>query len=186
MQPARYHRAAIILHWVMAVCFLLMLAGGLLMTGDTLEKGLRFQVYQWHKSLGVLLLLAFFLRVSIKLLAAAPPLPAAMKPLEKKAAILGHWGLYAFMLAMPLSGWLMVSSSVYGLPTIVFGLFEWPHLPGVAGSEPIHEAAEEGHEILAWLFMGMIGVHIAAVIKHALLDHENLLPRMGIGKPKEH
>ena len=59
MQPARYHTLAITLHWVMALAILLMLTSGLLMTErDLLEKTLRFSMYQWHKSLGVLVLLA--------------------------------------------------------------------------------------------------------------------------------
>ncbi|NBO19090.1 MAG: cytochrome b [Proteobacteria bacterium] len=187
MTPVRYHRIAIILHWVMALCILLMLASGLAMTTqDLLEKALRFSMYQWHKSLGVLLLWAVFLRLLIRLRFAPPPLPASMKPLEQKAAHAGHWALYALMLAMPLTGWMVVSSSVSGLPTLVFGWFTWPHLPGLAGSSEAHEFAEEAHEILAWVLMLAIAGHVAAVIKHYVVEKENLLPRMGIGKPKDH
>jgi cytochrome b561 len=186
MQPARYHRLAITLHWVMALAILLMLTSGLLMTErDLLEKTLRFSMYQWHKSLGVLVLLALALRIVIRLRFAPPPLPASMKPIEKKAAHAGHFALYALMLIMPLSGWAIVSSSSFGLPTLVFGLFEWPHMPGIAGNEQAHEAAEEAHEILAWVLMAFIAGHIGAVIKHYVFEKENLLPRMGIGKVKD-
>lgn len=186
MTPTRYHRASIALHWLMAACILLMLAAGWIMTDDELlEKPLRFQVYQWHKSLGVILLWLVSLRICIRLAFKAPPLPSSMKPIERTLAHLGHLGLYALMILMPLSGWAIVSSSSYGLPTIVFGLFEWPHLPGIAGNEAAHEAAEEGHEIMALVLAGLVAGHIAAVVMHAVVEKMNLLPRMGIGKAKE-
>lgn len=178
--PARYTAVAIALHWLMAVAFALMLASGLMM--DDLEPALKFQVFQWHKSLGVTLLVLFFVRLGWRLLHKPPALPASVQGLEKLAAHAGHWGLYALMLAMPLTGWLMVSSSVFGLPTIVFGLFEWPHIPGVVMNEAVSGLSKEAHEILAWVFMALIAGHIAAVVKHLVIDKHNLLPRMGIGK----
>lgn len=178
----RYHPLAIFLHWVMAISFLLMLASGLIMTNVELDKSLIFRMYQWHKSLGVLLLCAFVLRLSVRLLVPHPPLPDTMKPFEKKAANIGHWGLYLWMLIVPLTGWIVVSSSSFGLPTIVFGWFEWPHIPGIAGNKVVEESAANAHQWLAYIFIALIGGHVAAVIKHAIFKHENLLPRMGIGR----
>lgn len=180
----RYHLTAMILHWVMAVAFILMLFSGLTMDTGLFEKSLRFQMYQWHKSLGVLLLIAFFLRLAIRFVKPRPELPEQMKPLEKKAAKFGHFALYGVMLAVPLSGWVMVSSSKLGLPTLVFGLFEWPHVPGVQGMKTIHSLAYESHELLAYGMIALIVLHVLAVIKHAVFDKENLLPRMGIGRQK--
>jgi cytochrome b561 len=174
----------VILHWLMALCIIGMLAGGLLMTGNVLEKSLRFQVYQWHKSLGVVLLWLICARIAVRLATKKPPLPATMHRYERLAAKAGHLALYAIMILMPLSGWLLVSSSSLGLPTIVFGLFEWPHFPNVAGNHDMHELAEEIHETVAWVAIGVIMLHVLAVIKHAIIDKENLLPRMGMGKER--
>ncbi len=182
--PTRYHGLAITLHWVMAIAFILMLTSGILM-GDIADKAQRFKVFQWHKSLGVILLISFFLRLTIRLMFVHPDLPANIKPLEKKAAKAGHYLLYAAMIAVPFTGWATVSSSVIGLPTIVFGLFEWPHIPGIAGNKDLAEFFEESHGLLAYSFLALIVVHVAAVIKHAAIDHENLLPRMGIGRVKK-
>jgi len=174
----RYHSIAIILHWVMAICFMLMLCSGLVMTELELDKSFIFSLYQWHKSLGVLLLMAFFLRITIRLLFKPPALPKSFKALDMKAAKLGHWALYAAMIIMPISGWVIVSSSVYGLPTIVFNMFEWPHIPNIQGNLGIGDAAGEVHEIVAYIFIMLIVVHIGAVIKHKIFDKENLLTRM--------
>jgi cytochrome b561 len=178
----RYNKAMITLHWLMAICFIGMIAGGLVMTGVDLPKPLMFDLYQYHKSLGVILLLLFFVRLSLKLFTKSPHLPAEMSAKDKKLAKIGHYALYVIMLAMPFSGWVMVSSSSYGLPTIVFGAFEWPHLSFVVGNNDAHELAQESHEWLAYGFMALIATHIAAVAKHYFIDGKNLLPRMGIGK----
>lgn len=185
LSDTKYTRVAIILHWVMGIAFLLMLASGLAFDNVPMSQSLKFNMYQWHKSLGVLLLLTFFLRLGWRLWHKPPPYPIAMKKLDKLAAKLGHWGLYALMIAMPLSGWAMVSSSPYGMPTLVFGWFEWPHIGFIEGNKIINGIAKESHEILAWIFITMIVIHIAAVIKHYVMERINLLPRIGIGKDKK-
>jgi cytochrome b561 len=180
--PARYNLLLVFLHWVMALSFLLMLAGGIYMTNFEIDKSLQFKIYQWHKSLGVLLFIAFFLRLLVRVLSEKPPLPEKMKPLEQKLAKIGHYALYAFMFIIPITGWTMVSSSPYGLPTIVFGWFEWPHIPNISGNIKIENIAKTAHEILAFSFLAFIFGHILAVIKHYIFDKENLLPRMWIRK----
>lgn len=179
---ARYHRTAIALHWVMAVAFILMLGSGLTLEYAELQQQFKFQLFQWHKSLGVLLIVAVVARIIVRLLHKPPALPAAFKRWEVLAAHLGHYGLYAVMIMMPLSGWVMVSSSPYGLPTMVFGLFEWPHLPGMAANEAINSASKTVHWFCAYAFLALLAAHIGAVIKHAVIDKENLLTRMWWGK----
>lgn len=174
----RYNNVAIALHWIMAIAFFLMLASGLAVEYLDMAKKLKFSMIQWHKSLGVLLLAAFVIRLGWRLFHKPPVLPASIKGLEALAAKAGHIALYLCMLAVPLTGWAMVSSSSYGLPTIVFGWFTWPHIPGIAGNDAVNGAAKTAHWLLAWAFLICIGGHIAAVIKHAVIDKENLLPRM--------
>ncbi len=184
--PQKYHLSIITLHWIMALAFILMLLSGFVMTNLNIDQSLKFQMFQWHKSLGVILLCAFFLRISTRLLTKVPQLPQKMKNIEKIAAKIGHYSLYFFMIFAPFSGWVLVSSSPYGLPTIVFGWFEFPHLSLalVIGNDFAHEIAEELHWILAYSFFTVILLHIAAVVKHRIFDKENLLPRMGIGRIK--
>ena len=174
---ARYNKVAVILHWVMALAFFLMLASGFAMEYLELPKSLKFNMFQWHKSLGVLLLIAFFLRLGWRLWH-KPPVLTGFPYWETLLSKLGHWGLYACMLIMPLSGWAMVSASVYGLPTIVFGLFEWPHIPNISGNETVQGAARFAHFIFALGFTALILGHIAAVFKHSLIDKHPILYRM--------
>ena len=174
----RYSSVAIFLHWTIAAAIFFMLGSGTVMVYGDLEQATQFQVYQWHKGAGVLLLLAVILRLAWRLISKVPPLPIGMPNWETIAAKLGHYGLYALMILMPLTGWVIVSASVYGLPTIVFGWFTWPHIPGLQGNAFVEEIAETAHLALAIALGLFIAVHIAAVIKHYWLDRENLLKRM--------
>lgn len=131
------------------------------------------------------MLISAFLRLFIKIVTKQPPLPESMKPIEKKAAKLGHLVFYLWIFALPIAGWIMVSASPYGLPTIVFGWFEWPHIPNISANKLVEDIANEAHAWLAYFFILLIGTHIAAVIKHAVFEKENLLPRIGIGKLKQ-
>ena len=182
----RYNSIAIILHWVMAVGFLMMLGSGLTMSYvENLEQSLKFNLYQWHKSGGVILLLATMLRIIWRFVGQAPKLTESFPKHERIAAKLGHVGLYAMMIIMPVSGWFIVSSSSYGLPTIVFNLFEWPHIPNLQANKPVHEGAELVHFIGMIAFIALIAAHIGAVVKHFVFDQENLLTRMWWSKTKD-
>lgn len=174
---ARYNNVAIALHWVMAIAFILMLGSGFALEYLEIPKALKFSMFQWHKSLGVLLLIAFFLRIFWRLLH-KPPALTGFPRWEAILSKLGHVGLYVCMLAMPLSGWFMVSASVYGLPTIVFNAFEWPHIPGIAGNTDIQQIARLAHTVFAFGFTALIIGHIAAVIKHSVWDKHPVLYRM--------
>ncbi|GAB5389563.1 MAG: cytochrome b [Alphaproteobacteria bacterium] len=177
----RYNNVAIILHWVIGIAIIGMLCSGFAMAYLDLDRSLIFQIIQWHKAFGVLILLAVGLRILWRIWSwrrgEIPPLPDKFPKLENLAAHLGHIGLYVAMLAMPLSGWVMVSSSPYGLPTLVFG-YTWPHLPGIALNEAVNSASGAVHYWLAWGLVALLVGHIGAVIKHRLMDNENLLTRI--------
>ncbi len=180
----RYTVVAIVLHWLIAVAVLAMFGSGLWMVDAIDVKETRadaFTVYQWHKSLGLTILVLMGLRVIWRLTHRPPELPAGMKPFEKLAAHGTHVAFYVLLVAAPLLGWAMVSASVYGLPTIWFGLFEWPHLPVLSELEnkkPVEDAMRLAHGWVAWVLIGLVVLHLAAVVKHSVVDRDGLLKRM--------
>lgn len=184
MTTDRYNAFAVALHWAMAVAIIGMLIGGFVMTSEILDKSLRFTMIQWHKALGVLMLLAIAARLVLRLATHPPALPNYMMGWERTAAGLGHIALYALMLIMPITGWLMVSSSQYGLPTLVFGWFTWPHLPGVAADDAVNGAAKALHYYAAFAFIAVIASHLAGTVKHIWMDGHALLYRMWFDTPK--
>ena len=177
-----YSGTAIFLHWLIALLLLGNFAGGLLMgdlfdSPDPATRQLGFTIAQLHKSFGLTILVLSLLRLGVRLVAGAPPLPDHMTTVERLLSKLTHWGFYAVMILVPLSGWVMVSASPLGFPTVWFGLFEWPHLP-IESSKAVAGAASEAHEIMAFLGAGLFLLHVAGALKHHFLDRDDVLARM--------
>jgi cytochrome b561 len=177
-----YSRASIALHWLIAVLIIGNLAGGLMMESlldspDPAQKQLGFQVIQLHKSSGLTILVLSALRLLLRLVEGFPPLPAHMTRTERLLARISHSGFYLLMIGIPLAGWVMVSASPLGFPTLWFGLFEWPHLP-TGTSKALSGAASEVHELLSYAAIALLALHIAGALKHHFMDRDGVLVRM--------
>ncbi len=185
MSGQRYHTVAIVLHWAIAALILSQFPLGWWMTDALQDRSapqiVIFKAYQIHKSIGLTVLIASFLRLFWRLAHPAPPLPKAMPAWERNAAHASHILLYGLILGLPLTGWAMVSASVYGLPTYWFGLIEWPHLPilsTLADKKPVEDAFKEIHETLGYLAVALIALHVSAALKHHFRDRDDVLTRM--------
>jgi len=165
----RYSRVAILLHWLLALALVSQIALGHAMPSD--ESG--FAAYQLHKSIGIAILLLTFVRLGWRLFRRPPPpLERGFGGLIAKAV---HWGFYAVLILGPLTGWLLVSSAPIRVPTVLFGVVPWPHLPVPAG---LNELSEDAHEWLGWIAIGLIALHVAGAMRHQLILHDGLLGRM--------
>ena len=168
---------AMALHWAMAALILAAWPIGFAMTRwfeDDLAQ--KFELYQLHKSLGVTILTLALLRLLWRLVNTAPELPETLAGWEKRLAHATHWGLYALFIVLPLTGWLIVSSSPIQVPTVVFGLVPVPHLTGP--DEALFEVTQTTHQWLAWCFGVLLVLHIAAALKHHLVLKDQVLRRM--------
>lgn len=178
----RYTKVAIILHWLMALVIVWQIWIGIWMTGaidDPAKQGAAYEAFQFHKSLGLTLLVLAVLRLAWRLTHRVPPLPAHTPPWQKVAARASHYALYAFMVLIPLTGWIYVSTgwnsdagTAFAIPTVWFGLFEWPHIPGLDGNGPLADIVVEVHELLAFALIGLLVLHVAAALKHHFIDRD--------------
>lgn len=162
-----------ILHWVIALALFFQIALGWRM--EEMEKGLgQFTAFQLHKSVGISILLLSLLRLALRFL---KPRPAALpdSKLNHALAAAVHWGFYLVMIGGPLTGWVLVSTAKVKLPTLLFGLVPWPHLPV---PQSWHEVGEAGHGLLGWLTLALLALHVAGAIRHQFLLKEPLLERM--------
>jgi len=176
----RYSNVAIALHWLMALGFLALIVIGLSMTHLGLAPMTKFKLYQLHKSIGVTIMLLALCRIAWRLTHRPPALPD-MPPLERFAAEAAHVLLYVLMLALPLTGWALVSASPFNLPTVLFGVIPWPHLPFLADLED--KASAEAilkfiHDKLAWAVIALIAVHAGAALRHHIILRDDVLARM--------
>lgn len=166
---ARYSAIAIWLHWLIAATLAFQIALGYAMPRDA--SG--FAAYQLHKSVGIAILLLTLARLAWRL-AKRPPAPVE-RGLAALAAKAVHAGFYAVLILGPLTGWLLVSTAPVEVPTVLFGVMPWPHLPAPPG---IHETSEQAHEWLSWLAIGLFLLHVAGALRHQFILRHRLLERM--------
>lgn len=179
--PASYSWVAIILHWVMAAGILLLAVVGLVMTHLKLDPMRLFQLYQLHKSVGVTILLAAVVRLAWRLWRRPPDLPTEMPPAERAAAVVGHRLLYVFLFGLPLTGWALVSTSVLSIPTVLYGVVPWPHLPvlsTLAHKEPVEALLKQVHAWGAYALIALVAGHATAALRHHFVLHDDVLARM--------
>jgi cytochrome b561 len=171
-----YGSITIILHWLIALLFIGQLVGGNVMTRLE-DKRLAFNLIQWHKSFGFLLLALVLLRILWRLANRAPRYPETMPVWEQRAAHVSHGLLYMLQLALPLTGWIVVSVSVLAIPTFAFYLVIIPNLPlaAAAGTEHLFMRM---HTWLGYAAAGLLALHIAAALRHHFVLKDGLMRRM--------
>lgn len=181
MTPTRYSRTAMLLHWGIAAALAFQFGLGLAFEETSRGKAL-FDIAQFHKSIGITILLLSLARLAVRF---AKPRPAPMgdKGWAERLASITHVGLYAFMILAPLTGWLATSTSRFAIPTYLFNTLPWPDFPFVAGmadaaKHSLHEFAEGAHVAVTKLGMLLFLLHVAGALRHQWLLKEPLIERM--------
>lgn len=178
---SRYSTVAIILHWMIAGFIVYNLYLGLQL--DDLRGLAKFNTFQLHKSVGLTVLVFSVLRLAWRLAHRPPPLPADMPRWEKLGAHAAHWALYALMIGIPLTGWVIVSASPTNIPTLVFKTIPWPHLGfihdmAMPARRLLEKQLGEVHMLLAYGMAALIIGHIAAALKHQFWNRDEVLAHM--------
>ena len=170
----RYSRVAMWLHWIIAALVVVNLLLGFY--HEDFGKAARSWMMFFHKSIGVTVLALTLARLAWRLGHRPPPFDAVLAPWEAVMARIVHWLFYFFLMAIPLTGWMLSSSS--DRPIDYFGLFEIGTLP-VSRGDDAHDLFEELHELAAKLMLGLIALHLLGALKHHLQGHRHLIGRMG-------
>lgn len=179
----RYGTVAMGFHWLIAALVVANICLGLYFSDLPRSDPNLFSLVQIHKSIGLTVLVLSVARVLWRLVNPIPPLPADMNPALKFLARATHFLLYFLIIAIPLSGWLMVSASRLGLPTSYFFLFDWPNLPFFAGLAPEAKHAAQHqwgtvHVMLAWSAIVLVPIHVAGALYHQFIRRDGVLGRM--------
>lgn len=164
-----------ILHWLMAIGLLSLIASGWYMAGLDKSVSYKYDIYFWHKSFGVIALLAVVLRLLVRLVSSIPSLPATIPAHERKLAHLTHFMLYLMMFAVPLSGILM--SDFGGHPISVFN---WFTLEMLEDNKDLAGTFWQIHTTIPYVFLGIIALHFIGALKHRFMDkpENDVLKRM--------
>ena len=179
----RYGSVAMTLHWLIAAAVLFNIALGYYMGDLPQSDPDRFWFIQFHKSTGLSILVLSVARVLWRVVNPMPDFSAQMPMWERVAARGVHNVFYVLIIAIPLAGWAMVSSSPLGLPTMWYGLFQWPHIPFLAElpreqKQQIIGTLRETHNTLALTALCLIVLHVAAALKHQFWNRDTVFARM--------
>lgn len=179
--PVRYSLIAIILHWVLAIALVGLFALGLYMHELPFSMQ-RLKLYNWHKWVGITVLLLSVLRLVWRVTHRPPALPhsieAAMPGWQRIAHHGTHHALYLLFFAVPLIGW--AYSSAAGFPIVLFGVLPMPDF--VPADKALSEIIKPLHALSAFALAGLALLHIGAALKHQFLDRDKLITRMLPGK----
>ncbi len=168
------------LHWITALLVISMLVGGFFM-GD-FDKALKPTVYMIHKSVGLLIFSLMVVRLIWNLTTGLPAYAKSLTRMQQKISTVGHYSLYLLLLIMPLTGILMsIASKRY--PTF-FNLFTIGALPGIPQTESFAEFMNESHEVLAWVFIVFVALHITAALQHRFIKKDGVFERMTVNRKK--
>ena len=172
---SRYGTGAAILHWLMAALILVQVGIGFLF--HSMERGpARADLFLWHKTLGVTILLLALVRLGWRLMHRPPAYPPELPRWQRLLANWNHGLFYALMIALPLTGLIAVSDGARtGMVRLQFGA-EVPAVPGI--SEAIGEAMGDLHVLLVLATLALLALHVAAAIKHQYFDRDRMTGRM--------
>jgi len=170
---SRYSALSIGLHWLM---FLLIVAAYVAMElreGYPRGSDTRELFKSIHYMVGLSVLGLVIVRLAARLFTPGPTaLEEPMwRSLLSKAV---HLALYAFMIAMPVLGWLILSGEGDAIP---FGL-----PPLATANEGFAHQMEELHEAGGNLGYLLVGLHAAAALFHHYVLRDGVLNRMRLGR----
>ena len=172
----RYGAVAILLHWIMAA-----LLGGLIVMGlymvrlpDAGFDTRKITLILYHKELGLAAFAVAAVRFAWRLGSALPALADTLPDWQKVVARFVHLSFYGFMLALPVTGWLM--SSAAAIPVSVFGIFDLPDL--VSQNESLFRLLIRVHRWLAYGLLACILAHSGAALTHHFVYRDDTLSKM--------
>ncbi len=168
----RYTTPAIVMHWTLAPLIAVLLALGWYMMSIEDDPGSKWY-FDLHKSLGLIIFALVLARMAWRHFHRPAPLPNSVSRLSVRVSALTHLALYACMFLMPLFGFLGASYSKAGVQ------FFGTRLP--AFGLPDHDVAERWyglHSAVAWILVALIALHVAAGLKHLLVDKDGVFQRM--------
>ena len=170
----RYGLVTKLLHWLIALSIIGLIGLGWWMVGLSYYDTWYHRGLELHRAIGMLVLFAAVIFVAWKFWSPSPGLQSELRPWEKLGARIAHGLLLLSMFVIPLSGYVISTSSDAGFT--FFGLFDIPAV--LPKSEATRDLAIAIHYYIAYGLVAVVAVHAGAAIKHQLIDKHGTLRRM--------
>jgi cytochrome b561 len=172
MQP-RYSPLNQVLHWVTALCILALVPLAWVMTNAD-DSPFNESLYNWHKTLGMIVFLITAFRIVWRFIDPPPPYPPAVAAWDKRLAHIVHGLFFLLLLWMPITGYM--TNAYDGYPTALFNLIPTPRF--FAKNE--HDADFFGllHGLGQWPLYALVPLHLCGVVFHLIWGKDGVLGRM--------
>ena len=171
----RYRKIVMWIHWITALLVICQVVIGVTFN-RFLERGTpeRMEMFTWHKTVGVTILLLALIRLAVRLLNPPPPYPSNYPKWQRFAAVWNHRLFYVLLIALPLTGLAAVSGRAEdGWVPLQLGL-RLPAIPGI----PRENEFGDVHEVLVWTTLALVVLHISAALYNQFLSSTNVADRM--------
>ena len=172
--PVSYSASAKLMHWFVAAAVIALLAIGPVMKRLVPEGSLRDNLYNFHESLGALVLIVMVLRLGRRIAFGVPPPDASMPPVEQRASLWAQYVLYVLLFVTTMLGW--AGTNAYGDPVSIFGLFDFPSIIGK--DQPLSDRIFVWHLICGILIGVIVALHVAGALYHWLVKRDRVLQRV--------
>ena len=164
----RYRPIVVAIHWISAALLLTQIYLGFAFGSFPKGSPERIELFTWHRTVGVTILMIALIRLAVRLLNPPPPYPAELAKWERAFAVWTHRSFYFLIIALPLTGLAAVSKG--GPSTKLLGGLEVPTVP--------LPAIGEAHEILVFTTLALLALHILGALKHQFIDRGPSADRM--------
>ncbi len=167
-----YHRGARLLHWCMAGMIVLLMV--LAIFRKDINAAFEWRSMGLHKSLGLLIFGLAIVRIGWRLRFVPPALDPSLNATARSLAHLVHGLAYAFMLGLPVLGYLVSSAGPHPLDFFGIPLSKLP----IEEDSWLAIGAEQGHVIGGYAMAALIVGHMSAALYHHFILRDSTLRRM--------
>lgn len=150
-------------HWATATLILALIPMGIFMSVLPKSSPDRAMFVEVHQTVGLVVIALVAIRLTWLVASRPPALPTSLAPWERRLAVPTHAGLYALILAMPITGLLLTTASGADL-----SFFGWD-IPRLARPQ----TAPLWDQLHNWILPALLAValftHLGAVLKRNFL-----------------
>jgi cytochrome b561 len=162
------------LHWFTAACMFAILPLAWVMVNAKEGTPLASALFNWHKTLGAIVLIVTAFRIVWRFFDGPPDYPSGVAAADHVLAQVAYWLFFALLIFMPVTGYL---SSAYGAHPLK--LFNWIPTPQpVAPDKGAAQFFTSLHLYGQWAIYALIVLHLGAVVMHAIWGRDGVLGRM--------
>jgi cytochrome b561 len=176
MPAQSYGGTAVALHWILALLVLVLYGIGWYMV--EIPKGTPPVAYYYnlHKSIGLVAAVPIVLLIGWRLAHAPAPLPGSLPSWQARAARANHLLFYICLVVLVVSGFIESNFTKFGIR-----FFGYP-LPRLFGEDKaLYWIFNRIHVYTSYVFAVLVAVHIAAALKHLLVNRDGVFQRMWFG-----